>query len=169
MEAKDRIQAVISYAELTASEFADEIGVQRSSVSHITSGRNKPSLDFLVKVKERFPDLAWDWLITGQGEMRTNADAEPSAAKTERPTTPPDLFTLINDENFGKSENNEVRQTPRDFPIPASERRNANTADSQPFERQENNNISEDADNQSNKIKRVIIFYENGRFESFEP
>ena len=82
MDVKDRILSVISYAELTASEFADEIGVQRSSVSHITSGRNKPSLDFLVKIKDRFPELAWDWLITGQGEMRSNPDTKPSTANT---------------------------------------------------------------------------------------
>ena len=67
MNLNERISKVISYSELSSSEFADEIDVQRSNISHITSGRNKPSLDFLIKIKERFPELQWDWLITGQG------------------------------------------------------------------------------------------------------
>ena len=53
MNLNERISKVISYSELSSSEFADEIDVQRSNISHITSGRNKPSLDFLIKIKEK--------------------------------------------------------------------------------------------------------------------
>jgi len=51
---------------LNASQFADKIGVQRSSISHIISGRNKPSLDFLQKTLDKFPRVNADWLITGK-------------------------------------------------------------------------------------------------------
>lgn len=50
---------------LSPSEFADKIGVQRSSVSHVLSGRNKPSIDFLEKILRVFPDTDTTWLITG--------------------------------------------------------------------------------------------------------
>ncbi|MEN8224573.1 MAG: helix-turn-helix transcriptional regulator [Bacteroidota bacterium] len=65
----DRLTQVIKLKELSSSQFADEIGVQRSSVSHVLSGRNKPSLDFITKVILRFPDINPEWLLTGRGKM----------------------------------------------------------------------------------------------------
>jgi predicted XRE-type DNA-binding protein len=60
MEFNDRITKVIEFSELSPAEFAEEIGVQRSSISHIISGRNKPSLDFITKIKSKFPDIEWN-------------------------------------------------------------------------------------------------------------
>ena len=54
---------------MSASQFADEIGVQRSSVSHVLSGRNKPSLDFIIKIVAAFPEINSDWLLSGKGEI----------------------------------------------------------------------------------------------------
>ena len=65
MELIDRFKYLMKLNNLTASAFADEIGVQRSSVSHILSGRNKPSLEFIQKVLMRFPKVSGDWLIAG--------------------------------------------------------------------------------------------------------
>src|SRR5690606_13834378 len=65
MEPKERIIEIIEKSGLTPSEFADKIGVQRSAISHITSGRNNPSLDFLIKIKNEFPEIDTDWLIFG--------------------------------------------------------------------------------------------------------
>ena len=65
MELIDRFKYLMKLNNLTASAFADEIGVQRSSVSHILSGRNKPSLEFIQKVLMRFPKVNADWLIAG--------------------------------------------------------------------------------------------------------
>ena len=69
MDLNSRVQKIINYSELSSSEFADEIGVQRSNISHVLSGRNKPSLDFLMKIKDRFPEIQWEWLIEGKGAM----------------------------------------------------------------------------------------------------
>ena len=66
MDLNSRVQKIINYSELSSSEFADEIGVQRSNISHVLSGRNKPSLDFLMKTKDRFPEIQWEWLIEGK-------------------------------------------------------------------------------------------------------
>ena len=66
---KDRIRKLLLSEGLTSGSFADEIGVQRSSLSHILNGRNNPSLDFVIKSKNRFPRLSLTWLILGTGEM----------------------------------------------------------------------------------------------------
>lgn len=64
-----RLQKVIDYYGETASSFAEKIGVQRSSISHILSGRNKPSLDFILKVLAAFPEVELYWLLNGKGEF----------------------------------------------------------------------------------------------------
>ena len=63
-----RIQKIMNENELSASSFADRIGVQRSSISHILSGRNKPSLDFLAKIEDNFEEVSFSWLLKGDGK-----------------------------------------------------------------------------------------------------
>jgi len=65
----DRISLLIKAKNLSAAQFADEIGVQRSSISHLMSGRNKPSLDLIQKTLQRFPEVSTEWLLFGKGEM----------------------------------------------------------------------------------------------------
>ncbi len=62
---KDRIQKILTLEQLSAANFADEIGVQRSSISHILSGRNKPSLDFVQNVLNTFNRINPMWLLSG--------------------------------------------------------------------------------------------------------
>lgn len=66
MELKDRIATIIRVNNHTASSFAELLDVQRSSISHILNGRNKPSLDFIEKVLIHFPRVDPGWLITGK-------------------------------------------------------------------------------------------------------
>ena len=66
---QDQIQELLKREKLTSAQFADKIGVQRSSVSHVISGRNKPGFDFIRKILEAFPQINADWLITGSGEL----------------------------------------------------------------------------------------------------
>jgi transcriptional regulator with XRE-family HTH domain len=70
----NRIQLILKTKDISASKFADEIGVQRSSISHILSGRNNPSLDFIQKILKRFPDINSDWILTGKGSMYLEPD-----------------------------------------------------------------------------------------------
>lgn len=67
VEFTTRLKKIIEHHQLTASQFADKIGVQRSSISHILSGRNKPSLDFILKVTGTFSDVDIYWLLNGKG------------------------------------------------------------------------------------------------------
>lgn len=62
-----RLQKIIDFNNLTASSFADRIGVQRSSISHILSGRNNPSLDFILKILKECPEVELYWLVNGEG------------------------------------------------------------------------------------------------------
>ncbi len=74
---KDRILKIIQHEGLTPSKFADIIGVQRSNVSHIFSGRSNPSLDFLSKILLSFPHISGDWLVTGKGNMLKTTTSAP--------------------------------------------------------------------------------------------
>lgn len=64
-----RLKKIIEYYELSSSGFADKIGVQRSSISHLLSGRNKPSLDFILKILKEFPEVELYWLLNGKGNF----------------------------------------------------------------------------------------------------
>lgn len=168
MEFNDRITKVIEYTELSPAEFAEEIGVQRSSISHIISGRNKPSLDFIMKIKNKFPDLEWDWLINGKGEMLHNKDVEKSdteknneETKVKEKKSLPDLFSLLDDENFGKDpvSNSNARDSDKTVQRQTQEK----ISDSQ---RLENNGHNLKA--QRKEIRRIVFFYTDGTFETYE-
>lgn len=85
---KDRLLKIIKHYSLTSSRFADELGVQRSGISHIISGRNQPSYDFIVKLMKVYPEINPDWLLMGSGSMlRTPV--------SEKLNPEPDLFSQI--------------------------------------------------------------------------
>lgn len=63
MNLNEKIKMLISTLQMTPSQFADEIGVQRSSISHILSGRNKPSLEIIQKIVNSFPEVTYGWLL----------------------------------------------------------------------------------------------------------
>jgi transcriptional regulator with XRE-family HTH domain len=81
MEIIDRLQYLMKLHNLSASAFADKINVQRSSISHILSGRNKPSLELMQKVLAAFPKVNADWLILGN----TSAEQVSIEVKKENP------------------------------------------------------------------------------------
>lgn len=175
MSLNERISKIIEYSGYTPSEFADEIDVQRSSISHVTSGRNKPSLEFIIKIKSRFPEILWDWLVNGEGEMlKSELKEEEQNDETEKtkPTSLPDLFTLISEDEILENVDlpkTEENITPSESPISYQSKEEQKILNSQPLENSTKKIITENADNQINKIKRIVLFYENGKFESFEP
>ncbi len=83
-EFNTRLKKILDYYGLSASAFAEVITVQRSSISHILSGRNKPSLDFITKVLNAFPEIDLLWLLSGVGDFLetprpTSQNLEPSS------------------------------------------------------------------------------------------
>ncbi len=66
---------ILRAKNLTARQFAEEIGIQPSGMSHILSGRNNPSLEFVTKVIRRYPEIDANWLLLGKGEMFSGSSA----------------------------------------------------------------------------------------------
>lgn len=95
-----RLEKLLDYYSLTASSFADKIGVQRSSMSHLLSGRNKPSLDFILKIMEVFPDVDLYWILNGKGSFPKSENAEePNKPLENRENIPAFLFSASSKEN----------------------------------------------------------------------
>jgi len=92
----ERFKSLLESLHLSPSEFADRIGVQRSSISHILSGRNKPSVDFLEKILAVFPDTDVNYLITGRKRIIESLNLKPSPP--DRGSSEKDLIVEINKE-----------------------------------------------------------------------
>lgn len=87
----NRIREVIDYSQLSAAAFADTIGISRSGLTHLLTGRNQPSLDVAKKILAKYPEISTEWLIMGMGEMmRPEAGATP---EVNNPTPEPEPET----------------------------------------------------------------------------
>ncbi len=104
MELVERIKTIMKVNQLSASQLADEIGVQRSNVSHVLSERNKPSFEFIHKLLIRFPKVNAHWLITGISQEAETVIAQP---ESEHRTSP---VTESTSESDGKNDIREVER-----------------------------------------------------------
>ena len=84
----DRINLILKAKNLTSRQFAEEIGIQPSGMSHILSGRNRPSLDFVMKVVTRYPEIDIKWLTLGEGEMYVAPSSMPVSMASSRQPSP---------------------------------------------------------------------------------
>jgi len=82
----NRLKKIMDYYQLSSSAFADKIQVQRSSISHLLSGRNKPSLDFVLKVTKEFNEVELYWLLNGKGKFPN--DSSPILESIDRENIP---------------------------------------------------------------------------------
>ncbi len=101
-----RLGWLLETKKLSASQLAKHIGIQKSSLSHIMSGRNKPSFDFMLKLKKAFPDLDLDWFITGEGNAFENGISSPpiSNSNNEKVQKKLDFDTQKNAMNTNQSD-----------------------------------------------------------------
>lgn len=135
----ERIRKLINSKNLNAAQFADQIGVQRSSISHVLSGRNKPSLEFIQKILNTFPDVNSDWLLSGQGEIDQKTGSRASLFdSTEKDEQMSDKIAKMRSEAL-QTESKTRREDIKDL----------STSDK--------------------SIERVIIFYKNGKFIDYSP
>lgn len=83
----NRIDRILKFYDLSAAAFADQIGVQRSSISHLLAGRNKPSLEFVMRVVQALPEVDLHWLIYGKGSFpaKTGTDTPPVQEEKSEP------------------------------------------------------------------------------------
>lgn len=88
----ERLSEILNHTGMNAAAFADKIGIQRSSISHLLSGRNKPSLDFILKILETFPEFDLYYILTGKGNLlfkrASKNDTMPPLSQIPKPTSP---------------------------------------------------------------------------------
>ncbi|MCR9182762.1 MAG: helix-turn-helix domain-containing protein [Flavobacteriaceae bacterium] len=96
-----RLQEIMDFYGLSSSALADEIDFNRSSISHLLSGRNKPSLEFVMKILEKFPEVKLYWLLNGKGSF---PDSEP---ENEFPKKVESIPTLVAENKISKNESKE--------------------------------------------------------------
>ncbi|MBZ4035079.1 helix-turn-helix domain-containing protein [Flavobacterium sp. 17A] len=139
-----RLEIIMDYYSLSTSAFADKIGVQRSSMSHLLSGRNKPSLDFVMKILEVFPDVDLYWILFGTGNFPKNN--ETITSETIKPISP-----ILSDKNFEEDlfSTIEIKEEKKVEPKIITEAKNSNFN----FENEE--------------IEKIVIFYKNGTFKAY--
>ena len=162
---KQRLQTLLAAEKIASSKFADIIGVNRSSISHLLSGRNNPSLDFLQKVLVKFPNINPDWLLLGQGSMYRNN------IKIEDKTTQNNPVLFEDKREFNKEVSKEepvnniteskIEDTPSIKPQPLNESSNDNEI--KPEIPINNNNLS------PKQLQRIIFFYTDGTFDVYLP
>lgn len=142
---KERLIEFLRIENKSSAQLAEEIGVQPSGISHILSGRNNPSLDFVLKMVEKYKFLSTDWLLFGKGSMY----------KENKVLT---LFDNIPLENDGvKAPVNKSEPQKQEVEIKASE----------------NKSIVKGADIQSvtesASVVRIVYFYDNNSFREYFP
>ena len=96
MDVSKRILKVISEKKVSASKFASTIDVKRSNLSHILSRRNKPSIDFLHKIKKAYPEIDLNWLITGKKLKKDSNFVEPEVSNIDS------VIVFFNDGSYKK-------------------------------------------------------------------
>ncbi|MBV7441320.1 helix-turn-helix domain-containing protein [Weeksellaceae bacterium TAE3-ERU29] len=166
MEYKDIIENILEVYNINAAEFSEKIDVQRSSISHILSGRNNPSLDFLLKVKEKFPELRWEYLMLKKLPMYEYENKIVESEKKQKIDELPSLFPDIDEEEPEKEKLEHSDELKNEVKKEKKEEKKEN------LEKSENSIIIEETEKRlknKNQITKVIWFYADGTFESFEP
>jgi transcriptional regulator with XRE-family HTH domain len=146
MDIKDRIAKIMEDKQLSPSRFADEVGLNRPAVSHMLNGRNKPGLDALQHIINKFPDLNGSWLITGKGSMYHDGTAD----------TNPSLF----DENqlfpyVGKEKSDGGQEIALKYP-----ENGRNYTENQSIIPVKSKTV---------KVKKIAIFFSDNTYEEFLP
>jgi transcriptional regulator with XRE-family HTH domain len=139
-----QIQQILKAKNINAREFADRIGSSQGSISNVIRDRNKPSLGMLQGIARTFPDINLRWLITGEGSMY---DSPTNLALPEQEPT----FRFNNDEIVEKRP--VKNQMKGEIPDTSS-------SPPPPF-------VPQDSPIPAKKVRRVILFFDDGSFEDY--
>lgn len=142
---KERLLEFLRAENKSSAQFAEEIGVQPSGISHILSGRNNPSLDFVLKMLEKYQLLSTDWLLFGKGSMYKD----------------PKMQTLFDEESIF-NQNNDAKLIQKS-PERPDQRMNKAIRD------QSDEDSSDYDRNKGASIARIVWFYDNNSFEEYFP
>jgi len=142
---KERILEFLRNENKSSAQLAEEIGVQASGISHILSGRNNPSLDFILKMLEKYQFLSTDWLLFGKGSMYTDSKAQNLFDVNFSETSDGSEATVKKDENRKKLD---IQNVTRSYPA---------------------KDLSESPDISISGVVKIVWFYDNNSFEEFIP
>jgi len=161
---KERLIQLLDLEQLTPSKFADIIGVQRSSVSHLISGRNNPSFDFIQKTLTAFPGLNAEWLILGQGAMYDQMGRGATG----------NLFEAPEEENLVQIPVDITGQgTENDVPEDSQRDKEETISSPIPDLTQVPEDITDDLGQEESRIPgnivQVMVFYDNDTFRTYKP
>ena len=149
-----RLGIILEYYSLNASSFADKIGVQRSSLSHLLSGRNKPSLDFILKILDVFPEVDLYWILNGKGTFPKSELKTEQIIAALTPTSQNQFMeTIIEKKTKLLSEDGTNQKNPQEEKLVPDLINTKNPA----FQRTDL------------EIDQIVIFYKNGTFNTFSP
>ncbi|MDP2088572.1 MAG: helix-turn-helix transcriptional regulator [Flavobacteriaceae bacterium] len=140
MDISERLKIVMDYYELTPSNLADQLDVQRSSISHLLSGRNNPSLDFVMKILDAFPEVDLYWFVNGVGEFPLNENKSSEKLNTQ----------------FSEANNKEQQELL--FPKEITEQ------EINPIQINPNTLLNSD---KNKLIEQIVIFYTDGSFANY--
>jgi len=167
----DRIKQIMEYYKLAPATFAEQIGINRSNLTHLFQGRNQPSLELAKKILLCFPDIKTEWLIMGVGQMFMSSDdrelnIQIQKEKLIQVSQPkPDLFSSTKEEfqnetAFKKSESREIQKEITHLPIPEK-----------PITpiRETSLEIDTPRSHSTVSIKKIIFFYSDNSFEIYQP
>ena len=164
----ERIKQIMEFYKLSPASFAEQIGINRSNLTHLFSGRNQPSLELAKKILHYYPEIKTEWLIMGVGQMLRNADDRELAMKMqhEKKQQPefsePDLFSVP------------------ESPVAIHRQEKEEISDSREVEEMQNipQTVAPTAIHEENppplpypietsKVKQIVFFYEDKSFEVF--
>ena len=174
MNERERIELLMKSYDLSPSQFAERTGIQRASVSHILSGRNKPSLEVMLKVYDAFPGVDMKWLMTGVGEEPVR-----HAAANQAPIADDMLFASIDTASQRPQQLENTLFTPvvetaheeakpRRTPVQQPVREKA-VPDARPRRTPANRLAQMAAMQPEKKIKEIRIYYSDGTYETLVP
>ena len=160
----DRIKQIMEYYQMAPASFAEQIGINRSNLTHLFSGRNQPSLDLAKKILHSYPEIKTEWLIMGVGEMmRSNEEKElnikiQNEKKNYIEQNEPDLFTT--------EQQPKVEELPTP-PLPDYNVISAESPVAYPNIVREQICDSREVEKTELKVAKIVFFYSDNSFEVF--
>jgi transcriptional regulator with XRE-family HTH domain len=143
----DRINMLLKAKNITVSQFSQAIKIQRSGMSHILSGRNKPSLDFVLRVLKRYPEINPSWFLMGEGEMYISDKIDTQTTMFPSQLEIDDTKEIIDvDEHKQEPMNNELIDSQNRY--------------------LDNENITMGRTN-TKKIEKIIVLYSDNTFDEY--
>jgi len=165
MDEKSKIELLMREFNLNSAQFAEEVGIKNSTLSHILNDRNKPSLDVLKKILGRFQQINPEWLILDNGKMFR------PVLNSQEPTLFDSLNLNINksDNYIDKSQVNiesdkQIKEIIQDKPITSQENSNPKIEN---LEKIVEKVFVPQIEYKSKSISRIIIYYDDNTFEEF--